>query len=244
MARNQSYAFVPQSGPPLQHGQGRHASQMDVQLPRIHNGAETKELRVPARVRLYQQSTPRLAVDGPWNSQALILGRGNGASRPGLGVEQPSSLGRASHGGIDLLDAALVDVNIETLGATTGPLGGAAGVGSGLYTEGSTASCLAANAQGAALPNVLDYENLLQQNMNREFSQNKLHMRKNLIAQAVGKHKPRRQRVYAEEIVKQLKEQEIRRVVDLPANAAVSATKQIARGILGTSGAHETKQQS
>ena len=59
-----------------------------------------------------------------------------------------------------------------------------------------------------ALPNPIDYqmeyEVLLRQHLNREFSQNTLHVRKNLIAQAVGRGKPKKTRQFAGDIIKAL----------------------------------------
>ena len=54
------------------------------------------------------------------------------------------------------------------------------------------------------LDSKMEYEVLLHQHLNREFSQNKLHVRKNLIAQAVGRGKPKKARQFAGDIIKML----------------------------------------
>ena len=55
-------------------------------------------------------------------------------------------------------------------------------------------------------PSVADYELLLQDNLNLENLQNKLYVKKNLIAQAVGRPQPKRRRMFAGDVVTQLKE--------------------------------------
>lgn len=77
-----------------------------------------------------------------------------------------------------------------------------------------------------------DYELLLQDTLNLENLQNKLYVKKNLIAQAVGKHHPKRQRMFAGDIITQLKEMGVRRILELPGNLSMQMTKEVARSIL------------
>lgn len=68
--------------------------------------------------------------------------------------------------------------------------------------------------------------------MNLENQANKLYVKKSLIAQAVGKAKPKMKRLFAQDIVALLKELNINDVANLPGNLSMQMTRLVVRNIV------------
>jgi len=78
-----------------------------------------------------------------------------------------------------------------------------------------------------------DYEVILQGKENFENSVNKLRVKRELISEAVGKNKPKKERSFVNQILQMTKVQSIS---ELPGNMAMKMTQMIAKRILGKKG--------